>query len=86
MKLWRRQQRDVRPEAEAEAEAGATASDRRTPAWRCANCQRQEGPFIYFENGKHYCENCAGSVGGYLGVPVGGRRHDDTTHVPTPDE
>ena len=86
MKLWRRQQRDGHPEAEAEAEAGATAPDRRTPEWRCANCQRQEGPFIYFENGKHYCEGCARAVGNRIGIPTGGRRHDDITHVPPTDE
>ena len=81
MKLWRRWQREVRPEPEAEV----SESDRRTPEWRCANCQRKEGPFIYFENGKHYCHRCAGSVGGYIGMPTGGRRHDDITRVPPPD-
>ena len=82
MKLWRRRQHDERPEAGA----GAAVPDRRSPEWRCANCQRKEGPFIYFENGKHYCESCAGSVGGYLGIPVGGRRRDDIKRVPPTSE
>ena len=80
MKLWRRRQHDRAPEAEA------TEPDRRTPAWRCANCQRKGGPFIYFENGRHYRESCAGAVSRHIGISTGGRRHDDITHVPPPAE
>ena len=83
MKLWRRQKS---AETTAEASAGVDFSELRTPVPWCRGCRRPEPPFVYFENGKHYCQGCARVVGDRIGIPTGGRRHDDITHVPPTDE
>ena len=81
MKLWRRQKS---AETTAEASAGVDFSELRTPVPWCRGCRRPEPPFVYFENGKHYCLSCASSVRWKIGVPIAGRRSDDIKDVPFP--
>ena len=81
MRLWRRQKS---AQTSGETSAESEFAELRTPVPRCANCQRPQPPYVYFENGKHYCMSCASSVRWNLGIPIAGRRSDDIKEVPPP--
>ena len=51
--------------------------ERRTPVRWCAACRRANGPFIYLENGKHYCRPCAVEAYEVMRLRPAGRRADD---------
>jgi hypothetical protein len=70
MRLWRRSK------ALAELPAPDWA-DRREPVRWCASCRTGAGPFIYLENGKHYCRACARRAGDVMRLRPAGRRTDD---------
>jgi len=51
--------------------------DRRAPIRWCATCRTGAGPFVYLENGKHYCRPCALRAFKVMRLRPGGRRSDD---------
>lgn len=81
MKLWRGR-KSAKTSAESSAEVDY--SELRTPVPWCRNCRSPQSPYVYFENGKHYCMSCASSVRWKLGVHIAGRRSDDIKEVPLP--
>jgi hypothetical protein len=52
-------------------------ADRRAPVRWCTTCRSQTGPFVYLENGKHYCRDCAEAVGDVMRLRPDGKRADD---------
>jgi hypothetical protein len=82
MKLWRRQKGAEQSAAPELAELDF--AELRTPVPWCRSCRRSQPPYVYFENGKHYCVTCASTVRWNLGVPIAGRRNDDIREVPLP--
>ena len=59
--------------------APAEPADRRDPVRWCITCRTGSGPFVYLENGKHYCRSCADEAGAVMRLRPGGRRTDDVT-------
>lgn len=49
---------------------------RHEPEW-CATCRSPFGPFVYLENGRHYCESCAERIRSTMGVQIADRRDHD---------
>ncbi len=82
MKLWRRQE-SAEKSVELELAELDYAELRTAVPW-CRSCRRSQPPYVYFENGKHYCMACAISVRWKIGVPIAGRRSDDIKEVPLP--
>ncbi len=82
MRLWRRQQN---AETSAEPElAQLDFAELRTAVPWCRSCRSPQPPYVYFENGKHYCMSCASAVRWKIGIPIAGRRTDDIKEVPFP--
>ena len=75
MKFWHPFKRDVEAR-NGETQAGERP-DRRTAVRWCAACRIGTGPFVYLENGKHYCRACARRANEVMRLRPAGRRSDD---------
>lgn len=73
MRLWRKKQ-PADPERSFE-------EMRRAVQW-CAACRSPIAPFIYFQNGKHYCLRCSEQVYATMGLRSAGKRDDDLPYPP----
>jgi len=62
--------------AEADVAPVEFVDRRRSVQW-CASCRSPHGPFIFFENRKHYCERCSARIFALMGLQSAGRRADD---------
>ena len=51
----------------------------------CDACRSPIAPFIYFQNGKHYCVRCAEKIYGTMGMRSAGKRDDDLQYPPRDD-
>jgi len=68
MRFWRKP---------AQVEEEPTGAENRRPVSWCDGCRSPIAPFIYFQNGKHYCLRCAPKVYGTMGIRSAGKRDDD---------
>jgi hypothetical protein len=64
------------PEVDTPAEEPVAAMARRQPL-ACAGCKQVKPPYVYTENDKDYCLDCARTNLGVLRLYPAGRRTDD---------
>jgi hypothetical protein len=70
--------RNSKAEPEATDEVIDWAARRREPM-KCAGCQRANPPYVYAENGKDYCVDCAKKNFDLLRLKPAGKRDGDLT-------
>lgn len=72
MRFWRKKQTEPEPSYE----------ELRRPVLWCEGCRSPIAPFIYFQNGKHYCLRCSEKVWSTMGLRSAGKRADDLQYPP----
>lgn len=75
MRFWKQRASD-------EAEQPIAYEEMRTPIRWCEACRSPIAPFIYFQNGKHYCLRCSEKVWATMGLRSAGKRDDDLQYPP----
>ena len=73
MKFWRKR---------TPVENEPSVEELRRPIRWCDGCRSPIAPFIYFQNGKHYCLRCSEKVWATMGLRSAGKRDDDIQYPP----
>lgn len=71
--------RTPKPESGPPAEEVIDWAARRQQPMACASCRRVYPPYVYAENGKDYCRDCAKATFKLLHIRPAGQREDDIT-------
>ena len=51
--------------------------ERRKPVFVCTGCSLMRPPYVYLENGNHYCADCGPEVQSFFGYSPIARRASD---------